>query len=1320
MKSKKRQPLFRKIVLPLLIVMLVQAISMVSSVSLNGISGKLRNNAVKLLHQDVEKRYTTLANSMVERWTGFSSSYHEIQSKISSFLRERGRSAKQLGTDTRLTEQLSTVLTEDLLNILRKNEVTGVYFIYTGALGGEYPEQDTQLGGLYFRDSDPISNPQDYSDVLMCRGPAEISGSAQIPLSSYWSYWITYQAGEMEAMDFLFQPYFGALQNPQIEDLNLGYWTNHFTIGDEGEEVLSYSVPVTQDGNCYGVLGIELTKSYLERILPSRELDENGRAGYMLISYPSSQEEALTAQIRMVFGGAASSILSVGEIVDMKIQQETETPIYAVSGKKMLDENVYASVEPMTLYNTNTPFAGERWALAGIKNEDALFGLAYNLEWSMGAAILLCMLIGIIGIYLVALYITKPLQSIVLQLKESDPNQEIVLMPSSIREVDEMSDAVKLLSHQQHLIEEDLMAEQERYRLVLEGTTESVMEYKVAEKELYIYRFQDTGEQAHIETEILDMKRLRVARNDRTIERRAYEQFERFLSGEQKEVFTLEYCDRESGKLKWSEIRGRYVYDRDGRLIRVIGSARDVTDMILARQEEEKRRQKDKTTGFYLETSAQAALAEYLQTVDISCPYGFLFLRLKNVRRIIRRFGVLYGETLVEEAALRTKRCFPEETLLIRAGFVEFIVCLRRTDARQILDCIHALHRDLEKMDTGDPENPRVQLAVGYTLETEILPYEELLSRSGTAMNRAENGQGYSYQTLDQESGGSYGRENLTAMIYSADFSGDMINYAFHLFENSNYIKSTVPLLIRRIGRKFGIDRILVFSVDPDFCTVRCEYQWQREGLSPSEMAIRHFTREQMREIVNYGEQEVIYWKQGEDLGKVPVKLYPPQLSSILYSFAFENGQLRQCVLFEAEEETGAEIQKELTELSKIIATQISRSQADLASKAKSEFLSRMSHEIRTPMNAIMGMTSIAMKEMEEPDKVKDCLEKIDVSTQYLMTLINDILDMSKIESGKMKLEYYPYSAAEQLERLRVLIQPQTQSKDITFEIESDVEDCWYYGDALRMNQVLVNLLGNAVKFTPAGGRIQLTVKEISRDSENALLYFSVRDTGIGISPENLSRIFRAFEQAEEDTARKFGGTGLGLSISSSLLNLMGSKLEVRSELGKGTEFYFTIQQKTADPTDVQPVSEFQEEISDSAEFLKGCRILLVEDNDLNIEIAKTILEMHGMRVDVAVNGQEGVSRFRDSEPGEYQLILMDINMPVMDGLEATRIIRKLDRKDSQTVPIIAMSANAFDEDMQKSIESGMNGHLSKPFRPEQLIDLMKKFVAPPGKNERP
>lgn len=138
------------------------------------------------------------------------------------------------------------------------------------------------------------------------------------------------------------------------------------------------------------------------------------------------------------------------------------------------------------------------------------------------------------------------------------------------------------------------------------------------------------------------------------------------------------------------------------------------------------------------------------------------------------------------------------------------------------------LHRDLEKMVTGDPENPRVQLAVGYTLETEILPYEELLSRSGTAMNRAENGQGYSYQTLDQESGGSYGRENLTAMIYSADFSGDMINYAFHLFENSNYIKSTVPLLIRRIGRKFGIDRILVFSVDPDFCTVRCEYQWQR------------------------------------------------------------------------------------------------------------------------------------------------------------------------------------------------------------------------------------------------------------------------------------------------------------------------------------------------------------------------------------------------------------------------------------------------------------------------------------------------------------
>lgn len=1307
MKSKKRQPLFLKIVLPLLIVMLVQAISMVSSVSLNGISGRLKSNAVKLLYQDVEKRCTTMSNNMVERWTGFSSSYLEIQSKISGFLEEKGITSRELAADTRLTEQLSASVMEDLLSILRKNEVTGAYFIYTGGLDG-VPEQDTQLPGLYFRDSDPISNSQDYSDVLMCRGPADISSSWKIPLSSYWNYWIQCSAAQTEQMDFLFRPYIGAVENPQIEDLSLGYWTNHFTMGDEGEEVLTYSVPVTEDGICYGVLGIEVTRSYLERMLPSRELDENGRAGYMLVSYSNQQKESLNAQIRMVFGSAAGSIFAVGETVEMRLEQD-EIPIYRVAGKKLLDESVYASVQPMTLYNTNTPFAQERWALVGVKNDDALFGLAQNLEWSMGAAILLCMIIGIAGIYLVALYITKPLQSIVLQLKESDPNQEIALMPSYIREVDEMSDAVKLLSHQQHLIEEDLMAEQERYRLVLEGTAESVMEYKVAEKELCIYRFKDAGEQSRIETELIDMSKRRVALNDHPINRRAFERFDDFLCGRRKEAFTIEYCDWNSGAMRWAEIKGRYVCDREGRLVRVVGSARDVTEIIRARQEAEKRRQIDETTGFYLASSAESVTGAYFQQTD-ALPYGFAVLHLKDIRKTIRRLGVLYGETLIEEAAVRARRCFPDSALMIRAGFVEFAICVPGNNARQMEECIEALRKDLERMETGDPENPQIRLTAGYTIEKEALPYAELLRRGGVAMSQGTPDKAVCYQEREDAQKAVFGPEQLSAMVYAVDFSGDMINYAFHLFENADYIKSTIPLLIRRIGRHFRIANIRVLSVDPDFCTIRCEYQWQQEGLEPSETSLRHITKDEMQEVLRCGDKEIIAWKAGEDTKQLPLALYTPQLSNILYSFTFENGQLRYCILFEAEEEIREETQKELAELSKIIATQIGKSQADLASKAKSEFLSRMSHEIRTPMNAIMGMTSIAMEEMENPDKVRDCLEKIDVSTQYLMTLINDILDMSKIESGKMKLEAYPYSASDQLERLRVLIGPQAQSKGIEFHIESNVEDSWFYGDALRMNQVLVNLLGNAVKFTPSGGQILLTVKELSRDEESALLYFSVKDTGIGISPENISRIFRAFEQAEQDTSRKFGGTGLGLSISSSLLNLMGSRLEVRSELGKGAEFYFTIRLITARPADVAAV-ESQAQTPAGEAVLKGCRILLVEDNELNTEIAKTILEMHGMKVDTAVNGEEGVSCFRQSAAGEYKLILMDINMPVMDGLEATRVIRKLDRPDSQTVPIIAMSANAFDEDMQKSIESGMNGHLSKPFRAEQLIDLMKKFV---------
>lgn len=403
----------------------------------------------------------------------------------------------------------------------------------------------------------------------------------------------------------------------------------------------------------------------------------------------------------------------------------------------------------------------------------------------------------------------------------------------------------------------------------------------------------------------------------------------------------------------------------------------------------------------------------------------------------------------------------------------------------------------------------------------------------------------------------------------------------------------------------------------------------------------------------------------------------------------------------------------ELQEVVKIIETNINRERYDLASRAKIDFLSRMSHEIRTPMNAIIGMTAIAMDRAKQEEGVKECLIKIDQSSQYLLSLINDILDMSKIESGKMKLACNNGSIMKMAEEIDDLMESQMRQKNITCIRDIQVENPWVYADLMRLKQVIINLFSNAVKFTNEGGQIRFSVYEQKmerrqpEDRNEAEFFFAVEDNGIGISPQNRERIFNAFEQAEDDTAAAYGGTGLGLSISSRLVRMMGGEIGLESREGEGSRFSFTLRFIRAEEpgTSVLPGQN-------TGEYdFTGRRILLVEDNVLNTEIAKTLLEMHGFIVDTAGNGKEGVDKFAEASEGTYCVILMDIRMPVMDGLEAAKTIRRMARRDAQSVPIIAMTANAFDEDTKKSIESGMNGHLAKPVDIQELLRAIQEVL---------
>ena len=387
--------------------------------------------------------------------------------------------------------------------------------------------------------------------------------------------------------------------------------------------------------------------------------------------------------------------------------------------------------------------------------------------------------------------------------------------------------------------------------------------------------------------------------------------------------------------------------------------------------------------------------------------------------------------------------------------------------------------------------------------------------------------------------------------------------------------------------------------------------------------------------------------------------------------------------------------------------------EAQSANRAKSQFLSQMSHEIRTPMNAIIGLDTIALNDDGVSELTRDRLQKIGSSARHMLSLINDILDMSRIESGRMALKEEKFSFRDFIDQIGVIIGGQCEDKGLQFvcRINGQIDE-YFTGDDLKLKQVMINILGNSVKFTDAPGVITFTVEQLSGTDERAALRFIMEDTGIGMDKEFIPKLFEAFSQENAGTTNKYGGSGLGMAITKNIVEMMGGEITVESEKGLGSVFTVSVTLGKVTENNAKITAESAEETQSADASLEGLHILIAEDQELNAEILAELFEMEGMTSEWAENGQRAVEMFSESSPGYYGAILMDMRMPVMDGLTATKKIRRLDRRDAKTIPIIAMTANAFEEDIKQCLDAGMNAHQTKPVNIDALKEALLKYLS--------
>ena len=1295
--KKKKSP-WNIFLIPILIIVFVQGAVPFLTLIFSGIRSNMENAVIGLDSHTVENRKVVLENDMIEQWSSVYKESDSLSSALTKVLSNHQMDMQGFMGSGKVQEEYLETVFYDMVEVLQYNSTSGIFLV----LGNDGDtDSEGEYKGFWVRDSDPQTKTASRTDLLMERGSKVLSQNMSISLDTSWHTDFHFQGnGKRDADDFFYQPYITAENyvDSRTSMKNLGYWSKPFILEDfykDNHKMITYSAPLVYDKTVYGVLGIEVGVNDLTQFFQVKDLDSDLNAGFALVvDHGNGNYEGIAGE-----GALYDAVSRDGS--DFVLEEPVQENLRLVQGAAIGKQQIYGLVSNLELYSRNVPYEDTQWALCGFVTEDSVYGLISDVYERILGAILGSALMAVILVYFLVQYATEPVYHLVESVRGGVKGIH-GFQESGIQELDELHKVIENLTDTQMQTENQLLEEKERYRIAVESSQDAFFTYKCKEKLLEIVNSKgndgvwDCGKHP----EFLDNDSIHPADKAKLVN--AVKSSDGVLDVD----FRLQHAN---GEFQWVNLSGSITFDENKERSRVVGCIHNVHQHKLLEQAQKRKQIYDSITSFY-------RLGSGLEVVETLCrddPEGVLvLLEIQQFSKIDERYGLIFGDIILEQFAGLLAKRFQEDGLnggiYIRAGADQMLVWLPVCTTGPIVRSVQGLEKEFGAL--TDEKHLSLSLKCGIAVTGSRNSLSEALEQTKTALTAARHGKQeiMFYEELSTVEK-ACAVDVAFAEVASLERLKEMTlsSIALNLFDRDGDTSVVLDILALKLQEKYHLTDIVITHFNGEYMVNNLLYCWKTWEKKDGWDGMVHCSEKQYQHFVETQEMQQLL-TSGESIWKEPlIQPFASGRNDIVFHMT-DNGQYSGSIVFRDIDQDVLEKKEEckcLEEISAIIQNRLNLERHDLSAKAKSDFLARMSHEIRTPMNGIIGMTEIALKDGQTEERRIDCLRKIEYSSEYLLGLINDILDMSKIESGKMRLIEEKCNLMEMIQGLRPLLEAKLNENNIQYIADIQLKNHWFMADSLRLNQVLVNLLGNALKYSRPDGHVWLTVRETEEEKGFSNLYFQVRDDGIGIAPEKQQLIFRQFEQADNSENARKQGTGLGLAISRRIVRMMDSDIKLESEPGKGSSFSFNVK--------LQPVSGEKTTVTSQPEEISfpGKRILVVEDNELNMEIICTILENYGIKTEQAVNGKEAVRRMEESVPGYYDMIFMDIMMPEMDGLEATRTIRNLDREDCKKIPIYAMSANAFDEDVKRSLASGMNGHLSKPVNLQVLEKTLQKVL---------